>query len=89
VAAAKRLGESLDGVVPTALGKVPRGVQVITVCDLVHEELETNDEWWHWSIPAPAGKPAAFDAVVAQMDERITRVGVPQPAPHDKKEERR
>lgn len=93
VAAAGRLGESLDGVVPTALGKIPRGVQVITVCDLVHEELDINDGWWHWSIPAPAGKSAAFDAVVAQIEERITRVGVP-PSAHrekqrEKKEERR
>jgi protein-tyrosine-phosphatase len=46
---------------------------VVTVCDLVHEELAAAPDWWHWSIPDPVerGDAAAFDAVVAELDERI------------------
>jgi protein-tyrosine-phosphatase/DNA-binding HxlR family transcriptional regulator len=91
VAAAKRLGGSLDGVVPTAIARVPRGVQVITVCDLVHEELEPRDDWWHWSIPAPLAskKPTAFDAVVDELNERMTRIGVSLAGGQHGKAERR
>jgi protein-tyrosine-phosphatase len=76
VAAAKRAGLSLAGAEPTTFGDAPAGVQVVTVCDLVHEELDVAAEWWHWSIPDPveAGGAAAFDAVVAEIDERITSV---------------
>ena len=76
VAAAKRAGMSLADAVPTALGDVPSGVQVVTVCDLVHEELEAAPDWWHWSIPDPVerGDAAAFDAVVVELEERITSV---------------
>jgi hypothetical protein len=30
-------------------------------------------DWWHWSIPDPVqtGTARAFDAVVADLDERI------------------
>lgn len=79
-AAALRAGVSLDEAVPTHLGHVPRGVQVVTVCDLVHEELDPAKDWWHWSIPAPSGRAAAFDAVVADLNERIDRFGQPQQA---------
>lgn len=76
VAAAKRAGFSLADAVPTALGDVPSGVQVVTVCDLVHEELDAAAEWWHWSIPDPVerGNADAFDAVVVELEERITSV---------------
>jgi protein-tyrosine-phosphatase len=76
VAAAKRAGLSLAGSQPVALGEVPSDVQVVTVCDLVHEELEAAPEWWHWSIPDPVerGDAAAFDAVVVELEERITAV---------------
>jgi protein-tyrosine-phosphatase len=76
VAAAKRAGLSLADAVPTALGEVPSGVQVVTVCDVVHEELDAAAEWWHWSIPDPVerGDAAAFDAVVVELEERITSV---------------
>jgi protein-tyrosine-phosphatase/DNA-binding transcriptional ArsR family regulator len=76
VAAAKRAGLSLADAVPTALGEVPSGVQVVTVCDLVHEELDAAAEWWHWSIPDPVerGDAAAFDAVVVELEERMTSV---------------
>lgn len=91
VAAAKRLGESLDNVVPSAVGLVPRGVQVITVCYLVHEELEPRDDWWHWSIPAPSAskKSTAFDAVIDELNERMTRIGVPTVPDRQGKVERR
>jgi hypothetical protein len=91
VAAAKRLGESLDDVVPSAVGLVPRGVRVITVCDLVHEELEPRDDWWHWSIPAPSAskKSTAFDAVIDELNERMTRIGVPTVPGRQGKVERR
>jgi protein-tyrosine-phosphatase len=75
VAAAKRAGLSLRDAVPTELTDVPAGVQVVTVCDLVHEELEPPRDWWHWSIADPVDHgPAAFDAVVAELDQRIGAV---------------
>jgi len=79
LAAARRAGVSLDGAVPARLGRIPRGVQVITVCDLVHEELEPRPDWWHWSVPSPspAGRAAAFDAVVDELNERMSRLGFP------------
>jgi protein-tyrosine-phosphatase/DNA-binding HxlR family transcriptional regulator len=50
------------------------GLQVVTVCDRVHEDLTPDPEWWHWSIadPVEAGTPEAFDAVVAELDFRIS-----------------
>jgi protein-tyrosine-phosphatase len=48
------------------------GDLVITVCDLAHEEL-TGLAAVHWSIPdpVPAGDPATFDAVLAELDRRV------------------
>jgi ArsR family transcriptional regulator, arsenate/arsenite/antimonite-responsive transcriptional repressor / arsenate reductase (thioredoxin) len=76
VAAATRAGLSLGDAVPTPIGDVPASTQVVTVCDLVHEELVAGPDWWHWSIPDPveAGDPAAFDSVVAELDSRIASV---------------
>jgi protein-tyrosine-phosphatase/DNA-binding HxlR family transcriptional regulator len=73
IAAARRAGVSLADAVPSALDAVPAGVQVVTVCDLVHEELDAAAAWWHWSIPDPVerGDAAAFDRVVAELDERM------------------
>lgn len=76
VAAARRAGLSLADAVPAELalpsGRRAATVQVVTVCDLVHEELSAAPDWWHWSIPDPVeGGAAAFDAVVAELDERI------------------
>ena len=73
VAAARRLGLSLDGAVPCGISTIPGRTQVITVCDTVHEELEPGDDWWHWSIPDPVttGDRAAFDAVVDELTTRI------------------
>lgn len=76
VAAAKRAGLSLVDATPMPLTRAPRGVQVVTVCDLVHEELAAAPDWWHWSIPDPVerGTAAAFDAVVVELDGRISAV---------------
>jgi len=78
-AAARRFGLSLEGESPQHLGRIAPNVQVITVCDLVHEELSPSPSWWHWSIPAPSatGRAAAFDSVVNELNERISRLGVP------------
>jgi protein-tyrosine-phosphatase len=72
VAAARRAGLSLDGATPRMVGRIPRPAQVVTVCDLAHEELAAEPGWWHWSIPDPAetGTPAAFDAVVEELEAR-------------------
>lgn len=73
VAAAKRAGLSLADARPTEIDEIPDGVQVVTVCDLVHEELEPSADWWHWSIPDPVerGDAATFDRVVAELDARM------------------
>jgi ArsR family transcriptional regulator, arsenate/arsenite/antimonite-responsive transcriptional repressor / arsenate reductase (thioredoxin) len=55
---------------------------VVTVCDSAHEELATtagtsaSRVWLHWSIPDPvtADDPAAFDIVVDELADRITRL---------------
>jgi protein-tyrosine-phosphatase/DNA-binding HxlR family transcriptional regulator len=76
VAAARRAGLSLDGAVPTAIESIPRTAQVVTVCDMAHEELQPGPHWWHWSIPDPivGGTALEFDAVVQELDERIAAV---------------
>jgi protein-tyrosine-phosphatase/DNA-binding transcriptional ArsR family regulator len=73
VRAARRAGLSLADASPSLLGVVPADAQVVTVCDLVHEELAPAPDWWHWSIPDPVERndTAAFDEVVAELDERI------------------
>lgn len=54
---------------------------VVTVCDSAHEELATatgplGRAGLHWSIPDPvaAEDPAAFDSVVDELTDRITRL---------------
>lgn len=48
------------------------GDLVVTVCDLAREELG-EAAVVHWSVPdpAPAGDPASFDAVLAELDRRV------------------
>jgi len=77
LAAAERAGLSIDGAEPRLLGPIPRGTQVITVCDLVHEELRPRSDWWHWSVPSPSGRAVAFDAVIVELEERMSRLGLP------------
>lgn len=76
VAAARRAGVSLANAMPRPIESIPPTSQVVTVCDLAHEELEAGPEWWHWSIPdpVPSGTAAAFDAVVAELGARIASV---------------
>jgi protein-tyrosine-phosphatase len=73
VAAARRAGLDLGEATPRLVATIAPDVQVVTVCDRAHEELEPGPTWWHWSIPDPVevGTPAAFDAVVADLDARI------------------
>lgn len=84
VAAARRAGLRLADTVPSELGVIPRGTQVVTVCDRAHEELDPGPDWWHWSVPDPveAGTAAAFDRAVAELDARIcaVRLGADLPA---------
>jgi protein-tyrosine-phosphatase len=77
VAAARRAGLSLRGRVPRSideLGALPP--LVVTVCDRAHEELDPPSTWLHWSVPDPAtaGTPDAFDAAVAELQQRIEQV---------------
>lgn len=77
VAAAARAGLDLAAARPRALDDVRRLPRlVITVCDRAHEELAADDLWLHWSVPdpVPAGTKAAFDAVVAELTDRITSI---------------
>ena len=48
----------------------------MTVCDRAHEELRIGDDWWHWSLPDPVGTGTdeAFDAIVAELDQRIRQL---------------
>lgn len=76
ITAARRAGVSLDDAKPTRLDAVPADAQVITVCDNAHEELTPHDDWWHWSIPDPVTVDTddAFDAVVAELTHRMSRL---------------
>lgn len=51
------------------------GDLVVTVCDLAHEELGALAVM-HWSVPdpVPAGDPAAFDEVLAELADRVGRL---------------
>lgn len=74
-AAAGRAGLSDVRLVPQSLPhRIPAGALVVSVCDAAGEELAVKDHWHlHWSVPdpVPAGSPAAFDAVVAELRQRI------------------
>lgn len=74
VAAAARAGLDLSAASPSLVGQLDADVQIVTVCDRAHEELDPDDSWWHWSIPDPVdvGTPDAFDAVVADLDARLS-----------------
>ena len=74
VAAARRVGLDLSGAQPRLLDAEPEADLVVTVCDRAHEELRPDAGWWHWSIPDPveAGTDEAFDAVVTDLDARIS-----------------
>lgn len=73
VAAARRADLDLSTASPRLLQPGETADVVVTVCDRAHEELRTEPNWWHWSIPDPVevGTPAAFDAVIADLETRI------------------
>ena len=61
---------------PRHLSEVTRGDDlIITVCDRAHEELGTLAAV-HWSVPdpVPSGDPAAFDAALTTLAERVGRL---------------
>ncbi len=70
---------------------------VVTVCDSAHEELaatagtSVSRAGLHWSIPDPvtADDPAAFDVVVDELADRITRLNPVVRAVPDQKDQER
>lgn len=74
VAAAARAGLDLTKSRPQPIRTPPPGTAVVTVCDQAHEELDPEPGWWHWSIPDPTetATDAAFDAVIANLEMRMT-----------------
>jgi ArsR family transcriptional regulator, arsenate/arsenite/antimonite-responsive transcriptional repressor / arsenate reductase (thioredoxin) len=75
VAAAERAGLDLEGAQPRALAEGDLDADiVVTVCDRANEELALGDRALHWSIPDPVERATrhAFDAAVAELDDRIT-----------------
>jgi ArsR family transcriptional regulator, arsenate/arsenite/antimonite-responsive transcriptional repressor / arsenate reductase (thioredoxin) len=84
--AARRHGYDLDGAIPQLLDPQALSrpdIQVVTVCDRVHEDVEPGPNWWHWSIPDPveSGAEEAFDAVVIEIEARITAAMTPTSTP--------
>ena len=80
VAAARRAGLAIDDAVPRPLADGDLDADlIVTVCDRAHEELAAPADWLHWSIPDPvgAGGKRAFDAALAEIDDRITAVAAP------------
>jgi protein-tyrosine-phosphatase/DNA-binding HxlR family transcriptional regulator len=76
VAAAERRQVMLPRLRPRHLSDVlDNGDLVVTVCDLAHEEIGGLAAV-HWSVPdpVPAGDPDCFDAAVAELDDRVTRL---------------
>jgi protein-tyrosine-phosphatase len=79
VAAARRVGLDLGRSRPRALADVDAGPDVlVTVCDRAHEELGPTvfaaaAATLHWSVPdpVPVGDDTAFDAAVAELQDRI------------------
>jgi protein-tyrosine-phosphatase/DNA-binding transcriptional ArsR family regulator len=84
VTAARRRGLGLSAAQPRKLSEVLSGDDlIVTVCDNAHEELgvgvassPTQLGALHWSVPDPvsADTDAAFDAVLDDLDHRITRL---------------
>jgi protein-tyrosine-phosphatase len=81
VAAAQRAGLDLGDATPRPLDDhdLMANVLIVTVCDRAHEELDAGHDWLHWSTPDPidAGTNDAFDAALAELDERITNFAAP------------
>lgn len=76
LAAARRANLDLSNATPRLLQPGDHADVVVTVCDRAHEELHPGAHWWHWSIPDPVedGTDDAFDAVITDLDSRITNL---------------
>ncbi|CAB4970907.1 MAG: helix-turn-helix domain-containing protein [Actinobacteria bacterium] len=81
VAAAKRRGLQLEASTPKGLSQINMTpTLVITVCDLVHEELahdvqpRRGGSWLHWSVPDPVklGTARAFDSTLDELTRRVS-----------------
>ncbi|MGW5053605.1 arsenate reductase/protein-tyrosine-phosphatase family protein [Actinokineospora sp. NPDC004072] len=74
IAAAERHGLSLAQTRPRHINDVltPHDL-VVAVCDSAHEHLPPQDRL-HWSIPAPAPTPAAFDTTITDLTTRVHRL---------------
>jgi protein-tyrosine-phosphatase len=61
---------------PCQIGDVRRdGDLVVTVCDLAREELgDLAAVRWSIADPVRDGTPAGFDAALAELDHRVTRL---------------
>lgn len=73
IAAAQRHHLPLPRLRPAGIIDVRKdGDQVVTVCDLAHEELGEPASL-HWSVPdpVPAGDPGSFDAAVTELADRV------------------
>jgi protein-tyrosine-phosphatase len=78
VAAGSRAGLDLSRATPRMFEAAGSAELVVTVCDQAHEELDPDPTWWHWSLPDPVadGRGTAFDAVITELDDRISAVAV-------------
>ena len=86
VTAAKRRGLQVGASAPKGLRQINISpTLVITVCDVVHEELaheELSDQvqplragsWLHWSLPDPVklGTARAFDSTLDELTRRVS-----------------
>ena len=77
IAAAERSGLDLHDAVPRRFDEVAVVPPlVITVCDRAHEEIGSDQGWWHWSVPDPLPRAtkSAFDATLTDLRDRIEAV---------------
>lgn len=77
IAAAERSGLDLRDAIPRRFDEVAVvPLLVITVCDRAHEEIGSDQGWWHWSVPDPLQRATKreFDATVADLRERIEAI---------------
>jgi ArsR family transcriptional regulator, arsenate/arsenite/antimonite-responsive transcriptional repressor / arsenate reductase (thioredoxin) len=83
IAAAQRHHLPLRRLRPRHIDQVRQdGDLIVTVCDRAREELGRQAAV-HWSVPdpVPAGDPASFDAALAELSQRVTRLAPRLAAP--------
>ena len=74
VATAAERGLVLDLEMHDVDTTVNQGDLVIAVCDHAHEQLTSQPDRFHWSVPDPVAAPAARAAFVSACDNIQTRV---------------